>query len=55
MSATAIIVITLALGIIVGGVMVLKKSATKFDLTKEQLDEIKNRNEAINKQEESEE
>ena len=54
MSITAIIIITLAIGAIVGGIFVLKKSARKFDLTAEQLASIKNRNEAIEKQEESE-
>ena len=54
MSITAIIIITLAIGSIVGGVFVLKKSAKKFDLSDEQLSDIKKRNEALDKQEEKE-
>lgn len=55
MSLSIIIIIALALGIIVGGILVLKKSAKKFDLTDEQLANIKKRNEAITKQEKFEE
>ncbi len=51
MSLSTIILIALALGIILGGVLVLKKSARKFDLTNEQLDRIKKRNEEIDKKE----
>lgn len=51
MSATAIIIITLAIGIIIGGVLVLKNSARKFNLTTEQLDKIKKRNEELDKEE----
>jgi hypothetical protein len=51
MSLSVIIVITLALGIIVGGVLVLKKSARKFDLTTEQLESIKKRNEELDAKE----
>jgi uncharacterized membrane-anchored protein YhcB (DUF1043 family) len=51
MSLSVIIVITLALGIIVGGVLVLKKSAKKFDLTTEQLESIKKRNKELDKKE----
>tara|TARA_R110001583_G_scaffold84101_5_gene221497 strand:- start:11309 stop:11476 length:168 start_codon:yes stop_codon:yes gene_type:complete len=51
MSLSVIIVITLALGIIVGGVLVLKKSARKFDLTTEQLESIKKRNKELDKKE----
>jgi len=40
-SATFIIVITL--GIIIGGILVLKKSARKFNLTDEQLNRVKQR------------
>ena len=50
MSITAIIIIALAIGIIVGGIFLLKKSARKFDLTAEQLADIKKRNEALDKQ-----
>jgi len=51
MSATAIIIISLAIGIIIGGVLVLKNSARKFNLSAEQLDKIKKRNEALDKEE----
>jgi len=51
MSLTVIILISLALGIILGGVLLLKKSARKFDLTKEQLDNIKKRNKELDEQE----
>ena len=43
MSIFAIFIIVITLGIIVGGIMVLKKSARKFNLSKEQLQRIKNR------------
>jgi len=49
MSVSAIILTVLALGIIVGGVLVLKKSANKFDLTPEQLAKIKKRNDDLDK------
>ncbi|NQY37579.1 MAG: DUF2897 family protein [Alteromonadaceae bacterium] len=52
MTYSAIFIITLALGIIVGGVLVLKKSAKKFNLTEEQLAKIKARNKTIDKKEE---
>ncbi len=48
MSFTAIIISLLALGIIVAGVLLLKKSARKFNLTAEQLDKIKKRNQQLN-------
>ena len=51
MSLSVIIVITLALGIIVGGALVLKKSARKFDLTTEHLESIKKRNIELDKKE----
>ena len=51
MSLSAIVLIILALGIIVGGVLVLKKSARKFDLTTEQLESIKKRNKELDKKE----
>lgn len=50
MNITAIIVITLVMGSIVGGILLLKKSAKKFDLTEEQLAKIKKRNEDLDKQ-----
>jgi len=51
MSVTPIIIIVLAIGIIVGGIFLLKKSARKFNLTAEQLASIKKRNEALEKKE----
>ena len=51
MSTIAIIIITLAIGIIADGVFLLKKSARKFTLTPEQLAKIKARNEALDKEE----
>jgi hypothetical protein len=39
----SIFIIIIALGIIVGGITVLKKSAQKFNLNKEQLERIKQR------------
>ncbi|PCI52212.1 MAG: DUF2897 domain-containing protein [Gammaproteobacteria bacterium] len=51
MSLTVIILISLALGIILGGVLLLKKSARKFDLTTEQLKRIKKRNKALDEEE----
>ena len=46
-----IIVVILALGIILGGVLLLKKSARKFDLTDEQLEKIKKRNKELDEEE----
>jgi len=44
MSIISILVIILAIGIIVSGIMLLKQTAKKFNLTAEQLDIIKRRN-----------
>ena len=54
MSLTEIIITALALGIIVGGIYVLKKSARKFNLMPEQLKKIKQRNEMLDKEEQEE-
>jgi hypothetical protein len=54
MSLTEVILISLALGIIIGGVLLLKKSARKFDLTTEQLDSIKKRNKVLDEEEKKE-
>lgn len=54
MTLSGIILTVLALGIIVGGVLLLKKSAKKFDLTAEQLSSIKKRNEELDKAESAE-
>lgn len=45
----AIIVTVLALGMIIGGILLLKKSAKKFNLTPEQLEKIKQRNDDLDK------
>ncbi|HBY86055.1 MAG TPA: DUF2897 domain-containing protein [Colwellia sp.] len=55
MSITAIIITALAIGIIVGGILVIKKSAHKFNLTAEQLADIKKRNEELDKEEKEQE
>jgi len=54
MSVGEIIIIVLALAMIVGGVLVLKKSAKKFNLTPEQLEKINKRNEDLDKEEKAE-
>jgi len=51
----SIFLIIIALGSIIGGILLLKKSAKKFNLTPEQLKEIKKRNELIDKAEQEEE
>jgi len=51
MSLSVIILITLALGIIIGGILLLKKSARKFDLTTKQLENIKKRNKELDEKE----
>ncbi len=47
MSLTATVLIILALGIIISGVLLLKKTARKFNITNEQLENIKRRNEEL--------
>ncbi|NQY89027.1 MAG: DUF2897 family protein [Colwellia sp.] len=54
MSLSVIILISLALGIIIGGILLLKKSARKFDLTTEQLKRIKKRNKTLDEKERKE-
>jgi len=54
MSATAIIIILLAVGTVFSGILLLKQSAKKFDLTEEQLKKIKERNEKQNEEEQEE-
>lgn len=44
MSNVGIIAALIALGLIVGGILLLKQSAKKFHLTEEQLDDINKRN-----------
>ena len=49
MSTSELMIIVLALGSIIGGILLLKKSAKKFDLTPEQLEKIKKRNDDLDK------
>lgn len=49
MSLSEIMLTILTLGIILGGVLLLKKSAKKFNLTPEQLEKIKKRNNDLDK------
>ncbi|RHW75024.1 DUF2897 family protein [Colwellia sp. RSH04] len=51
MSISTILIIIIAVGIIVGGVLVLKQSAKKFNLTDEQLKNTKARNKEIEEEE----
>lgn len=51
MSSIGAIIIILALAMIIGGVLLIKKSARKFNLTPEQLKNIKKRNEELDKNE----
>ena len=55
MSYIAMIIITLALGIIFSGIWLLKQSAKKFNLTEQQLKNIKARNEKLEKEENNQE
>ena len=54
MTVLGIVVSLLSIGIIFGGFLMLRKSAKKFNLTPEQLETIKKRNEALDKQEQQE-
>lgn len=47
MSLSEIVLTVLILGMIIGGVLLIKRSAKKFDLTTEQLDRIKKRNDDL--------
>ena len=50
MSLSLAFIIVIALGIIAGGILLLKQSAKKFNVTPEQLERIKARNEALDKE-----
>lgn len=52
MSPSEIVIIILTLGMIIGGILLLKKSAKKFDLTPKQLEKIKKRNNDLDKADE---
>lgn len=51
MDISLLLILLLALGIIVSGILLLKQSARKFDLTDEQLADIKKRNKALDEEE----
>ena len=51
MSVSEIILTVLIFGLILGGILLLKKSAKKFNLTPEQLAKVKKRNEDLDKTE----
>ena len=51
MSIIMMIVLLLAIGLIVGAVLLLKQSAKKFTLSDEQLKRIKQRNKQLEKEE----
>lgn len=55
MSITAIIIIVLTVGNVIAGIILLRQSATKFNLTKEQLKTIKERNEQLDREDKEEE
>jgi Tfp pilus assembly protein PilV len=50
MTLIEMIISVLILGSIVGGILLLKKTAKKFNLTPEQLADIKKRNEVLDKE-----
>lgn len=51
MNLTLVIILLIALGIIVSGILLLKQSAKKFKLSDEQLEKIKQRNKQLEKEE----
>lgn len=51
MSITAILISILVFGVIISAVMLIKQSATKFNLTEEQKVKIKEREKALQKEE----
>ena len=51
MPITTIIITLIIFGVIIGGILVLKKTARKFNLTEQQLNKIKERNKALDKEE----
>ena len=55
MSLFGIIITVIALGSIIGSVYFIKKSAQKFNLTPEQLEKVKKRNDELDREEEEEE
>ena len=55
MSITAILIIVIAIGTIVSGILLLKQSATKFDLSEQELKRIKERNKTFDSEEKKDE
>jgi Tfp pilus assembly protein PilV len=55
MSLIEIIISVIILAMILGGILLLKKSATKFNLTAAQLKKIKQRNQELDKKERQDE
>jgi cell division protein FtsB len=55
MSLFGIIITVIALGSIIGSVYFIKKSAQKFNLTPEQLEKVKKRNDELDREEEEKE
>jgi len=51
MSSIGIVFALIALGLIIGGVLLLKQSAKKFNLSEEQLEDINKRNAELEKEE----
>lgn len=51
MSLTIIFIIVLAVSLVVGGIMIVKQSAKKFNLTDEQLKRVKERNKMLEQEE----
>lgn len=54
MSTTQALLIIIALGIVIGGLLLIKKSAKKFILSDEQLQRVKERNDKLEKEEQKE-
>ena len=54
MSLFGIVITVIALGSIIGSVYFIKKSAQKFNLTPEQLEKVKKRNDELDREEEEE-
>ncbi len=55
MTVTIVIIIILALAMILGGILLIKRTATKFDLSTEELKKIKERSHDLTKKEREEE
>ncbi len=54
MSITALIIIVIAIGSVFSGILLLKQSAKKFDLTEQQLKDIEKRNKELAAEEKKE-